>query len=267
MKKIDKNRLHTVYFKIKNENDVEDHNILKTFNFISFFANFNISIKTYNIKFLINSEDEYFIKFEINYQSLQSILENLNTLCIINDCCEKIIGIGEIFCQTHLLTEMIKTTDIEIINSYFSIRNQKLETCFFEYTKQSDLFNYLKTHPRNNNNDIFIVEKFELILVSEPDDLLEIKLNFDNDGAESDLSDLSDLSDSVDIDFKVSINGIEELSLNDSDDNDDNDDNFKKLKKCFTKIMNMNIPSDDDMCDVFDTCESEDFSDDDHIID
>jgi hypothetical protein len=253
MKKIDKNRLHTVYFKIKNENGTEDHNILRTFNFISFFANFDISIETYKIKFLINTEDEYFIKFEIKYQSLQSILENLNTLCIFNDCHEKIIGIDEIFCQSHLSSEMIKTTDIQTINSYFSIRNQKLETSFFEYTKQSDLFNYLKIHPRNNNNDIFIVENFELILVSKPDNLLEIKLNFDDDGNESDLSDLSnlsDLSDSVDIDFKVSINGIEELSLNDSDDSDDsddNDDNLKQLKKCFTKIMNIRIPSDDDL--------------------
>ena len=65
MKKIDKNRLHTVYFKIKNDDDAEDHHILKTFNFISFFANFDISIETYNIRFLINSEDQYFIKFEI----------------------------------------------------------------------------------------------------------------------------------------------------------------------------------------------------------
>jgi hypothetical protein len=275
MKKIDKNRLHIVYFKIKNENDTKDNNILKTFNFISFFANFDISIETYNIRFLINSDNEYFIKFEINYQSLQSILENLNTLCIINDCHEKIIGIGEIFCQSHLLSETITTTKIETINSYFSIRNQKLETSFFEYTKQSDLFNYLKTHPRNNNNDIFIVENFELILVSESDDLLEIKLNFDNDGNESDESDLSNLSDFVDIDFKVSINGIEELSLNDSmsdtdNDIDDTNNNLKQLKKCFTKIMNMNIASDDDISDISDSdddmsniCES----DDDHIKD
>jgi hypothetical protein len=238
MKKIDKNRLHTVYFKIKNENfREEDHNILKTFNFISFFAEFDISIETYNLKFLVNSENEYFIKFEINYQSLQSILEHLNTLCVVNDCGEIVTEIGEIFCQTHLSSEMIKTPDMETINSYFKIRNEKLETSFFEYTKQSDLFNYLKTHPRNNN-DIFKVGNFELILVNESYDLLEIKLNFDEEE--------SDFSDANDIDFKVSINGIEELSLNDSDSDDDMNDNIKQLKKCFTKIMNISMLSDDD---------------------
>jgi hypothetical protein len=256
MKKIDKKQLHTVYF--KTENNVEDYNILKKINFIKFFDDFDIKIETYSIKFLINSKDEYFIKFEIIYQSLQSILENINSLCIFNDCNEMIEETDKIFCQSHLSSEMIKVTDIKTINNYFKIRNQKLEESYNNYSQQSDLENYLKKHPKNNNNDVFKVCNFELILVSvsESYDLLELKLNFE---------DASDFSDSSDIDFNVSINDIEELSINNSDsedgseddstnDSDDIDDdidddiennmNIKELIKCFDTIMNINVQID-----------------------
>ncbi len=256
MKKIDKNQIHTVYFKIKTENNEEDHNILKTYNFINFFADFDIRIETYSIKFLIDSNGEYFMKFEIKYQSLESILEQLNNKCIINDCHEKITETDEIFCLNHSYFELIKANDIETINNYFKIRNQKLEQSYHNYLKQSDLVNYLKKHPRNDNNGQFKVCNFELILTSETDDLLEIKLNLEED---------SDFSDSNDIDFNVSINDIEELSIDDSDSNGDsdgeNDDmNIKKLRKCFDNIMSMNISNDNDIEDSDD--ENSDDSDD-----
>jgi len=52
--------------------------------------------------------------------------------------------------------------------------------------------------------------------------------------------------------------------MNDNDTDNDTNNNLKKLKKCFTKIMNISIPSDDDMSDtsesdddISDICESD----------
>lgn len=216
-----KNRLHEVYFKIENENENETHSYYNL-NFVKFFEDFGISIETYNFKVLINLNNEYFIKLEVVYQSLHEILEKINSLCIFENCSSEIIQTGIMFCKNHLESDV----NPEVIGNYFKNRSDKLEQTFFDYSRQSDLFNYLKTHPRNSDNTFkFDNDNIELLLIPERDDLLEIKLNMDDD---------NDNTDCIDAGFTVSITDIDEISINDTDDEDD-----CNINKYFSKIVNI----------------------------
>ncbi len=227
-----KNCLHEVYFKIKN-NEL-DYDL----NFVKFFEDFGISIESYNFKILMNLENEHFIKFEIIYQSLHQILERLNSLCIFENCNNEVIKNGIMFCKNHLESDATP----EVIGNYFKNRSDKLEQTFFDYSRQSDLFNYLKTHPRNSDDTFkFDNDKYELLLIPERDDLLEIKSDKDDD---------NDNADCIDAGFTVSITDIDEISINDTDDEEDGNINkyFSKIVNIINKI-DMNSDDSDDESD------------------
>lgn len=140
-------RCNKACFKIiidtKNKIDIE--NLLEKLeleNFNFFFNKLGIFYQTYNISFLSNSMNEYFIHFDILVPSLESLLIKKNHQCIYHNCNESIADYKMNFCNNHINHEL---EDI-------SIFDKELEQIFTNYKLQKNIYNFLKSH---HNNTIF----------------------------------------------------------------------------------------------------------------
>jgi hypothetical protein len=173
------NRLSEIYFKIKiientnndtkkENNDIENYlELLKKEDLTDFLISLGIFTQSYDINFLVNSNNEYFIKFEILTPSLNDLLNNKNHQCIFPDCYEIIINYRNNFCTEHL--EHPNINNYEIMNQYFDIHSQELKKIFTDYKNQKNLSNFIKS---NNNN-------IEPIIISYKSSLKDIIYNFE----------------------------------------------------------------------------------------
>ena len=222
------NRIREVCFKIiikSNdkiiENDVENYQEylekLELFDFNLFFDELDIVIETYSIIFLIDNDGNFYIKFDIYYPSLGSILKYKNSHCIYHKCDNIILNYSDYFCPTHLTDEIIN--NFEIVNSCFYEKNKELEELYNNYNEQSDLVNCLKNKPNYNffkitdnkleqnnlninlNADVKIEYFFEL--KEETAKLIEIDLN-------NDINDINDFNDFI---FGDELNSNNKLGL------------------------------------------------------
>ena len=193
-KNVDKNRLHTVYFKIVLKTDEckvftnEDYekvlDVLQTVNFYNFFEKNLIIVETYSIDFLVNPQGEYFIKLELLYPQLGALLEYKNSQCIYPECNDTIINYVDFFCNNHLKSEIID--NFEEVNKYFFIRSKELEEMYNSYKNQMELYNHLKEKETCYDENLFLLESseldnikcyMELIDNSCAEKLVEIELN------------------------------------------------------------------------------------------
>ena len=193
------NRIREVIFKIiikSNDNKIIDNNCesyqdylktLELFDFYLFFKELNIVIENYSIEFLINNKDDFYIKLDIYYPSLGSILKYINSQCIFPECNEKILNYSDNFCPNHLTDEII--SNFELVNNCFNNKNKELKELYNNYKEQADLYNCLKNKSVNNDN-IFKIknhkikeEEFDYFfeLIEDVNDnisqLIEINLN------------------------------------------------------------------------------------------
>ena len=196
------NKIREVFFKIiiksnKNnqviENDVENYQEylerLELFDFNSFFNNLDIVIETYSINFLIDNNGNFYIKFDIYYPSIGSILKYKNSHCIYHECENIILNYSDYFCPIHLTDEIMN--NFEVVNSCFYQKNKELEELYNNYNEQSDLLNCLKNKPNYNlfkitnnkleDNDLNECIEYFFELIEETSKLIEIDLNNDID--------------------------------------------------------------------------------------
>ena len=169
-KNVDKNRLHTVYFKVMLKTDEEkvftneDYekvlDILQTVNFYNFFEKNLIIVENYSIDFLVNAQGDYFIKLELFYPQLGALLEYKNSQCIYPKCNDTIINYTDFFCNNHLKSDIIDNFDE--VNKYFFIRSKELEEIYNSYKNQAEIYNYLKEKGSCYDNNLFLLESFRL---------------------------------------------------------------------------------------------------------
>ncbi len=208
---VEKNRIHIVYFKVllkhnkkktdtKNTdtdgvNDNSNYNlrvitsddyekvldIMQTYDFYKFFENNLIIVESYNIEFLVNPTGEYFIKLEILFPQLGSLLEYKNSTCICPGCEETILSYTDFLCNNHLNSDIINNFDL--INNYFYIRSRELEEIYNSYKNQTNINNYLMEKESQNNEGMFALNQLNLKeitcylkLTTEIDNLIEIDL-------------------------------------------------------------------------------------------
>ncbi len=194
---VNKNRIHIVYFKVllkhnKKESDSDiieissdDYekvlDIIQTYDFYKFFENNLIIVENYNIEFLVNPKGEYFIKLELLFPELGSLLEYKNSTCICTGCNEPILSYTDFLCNNHLNSDIIDNFDQ--INTYFYIRSKELEEIYNSYKKQTDINNYLIEKETQNDCGMFALNELRLNgvtcylkLSKEIDDLIEIDL-------------------------------------------------------------------------------------------
>ncbi len=155
---------------------------LKVEDLTLFLVNLGFYIQSYDINFLVNNNNDYFIKFEILIPSLNDLLNNKNHQCIFPNCNEIILNYRTNFCTEHL--ESPDINNIELINQYFELHSKELKQIFKDYKNQKNLSTFLKTkynniepilitYPSNNIPDI--IYSFEL--TTDINKLIEIELS------------------------------------------------------------------------------------------
>ena len=155
---------------------------LKVEDLTLFLVNLGFYIQSYDINFLVNNNNDYFIKFEILIPSLNDLLNNKNHQCIFPNCNEIILNYRTNFCTEHL--ESPDINNIELINQYFELHSKELKQIFKDYKNQKNLSTFLKTkynniepivitYPSNNIPDV--IYSFEL--TTDINKLIEIELS------------------------------------------------------------------------------------------
>lgn len=220
------NRIREVIFKIiikSTNNEIIDNNCesyqdylgtLELFDFYLFFKELNIVIENYSVEFLIDDKGDFYIKFDIYYPSLGSILKYINSQCIYLECNETILNYSDNFCPNHLTNEII--TNFELVNNCFNNKNKELKELYNNYKEQANLYNCLKNKSVNNDNifkiknDKIKEEEFNYFfeLIEDVDDnisqLISINLNtskdlnFQDDLNNSDSDKISDTDSDID---------------------------------------------------------------------
>jgi hypothetical protein len=209
---------------IDDKKNIDLENLLEKLeleNFNDFFNNLGIFFQTYNISFLSNSMNEYFINFDILVPSLESLLIKKNHQCIFPNCNESIIDYKINFCNNHMNTEL---TDI-------SVFDKELEQIFTNYKLQKNIYNFLKTQHSNTvfkyNNlccDLEIVENNiinKLVNIDLQNDMDDIDFMLDNiDGSDNELDDCSDMEDINEIEETNEIEKTNEMEEKNEMEND-----------------------------------------------
>jgi hypothetical protein len=130
---------------------------------------------------LVNPAGEYFIKFELLFPQLSSLLEYKNSTCICPGCEETILSYTDFLCNNHLNSDIINNFDL--INNYFYIRSRELEEIYNSYKNQTNINNYLTEKESQHNEGMFALNELNLKeitcylkLTTEIDNLIEIDL-------------------------------------------------------------------------------------------
>ena len=253
-KNVDKNRLHTAYFKVilkvdgdkcvsdakvfTNDDYEKVLDILQTVNFYNFFQKNTIIVENYNIDFFVNSKGDYFIKLELLYPQLGALLEYKNSQCIYPECNDTIINYADFFCNNHLKSEIIDNFDE--VNKYFLIRAKELEEMYCSYKNQFELYNYLKEKGTGkgtgDGNGLFLLEADEL----------------DNVKCYLELIDNSSAEGLVEIELNSMINNLDCMILNDSytfglDDSETRYENENEQEDCLIENMSELDESDQEL--------------------
>ena len=282
------NRIRELFFKIiiksnnNNENKIINNNIenyqsyleiLELFDFYAFFKKLNIVIENYSIEFLIDNKGDFYIKFDIYYPSLGSILKYINSQCIYLECNETILNYSDNFCPNHLTNEII--TNFELVNDCFNNKNKELAELYNNYKEQADLYNCLKNKSENNNN-IFKIKNhkikdeelnyfFELIEDKETSQLISINLNTIINDFEDNINDndndndkISDTDSDIDTDTENDLQNLDKtcnfedeilIKTQENKENQENDEKY--IKQEIKKYYDLNESTDnfDDSCD------------------
>ena len=194
-------RINEIYFKIKlNLEDVDidmDYllDLIQKEDWEPFLINLGIFIQSYNLVFLVNNSNEYFIKFQILVPSLQTLLTNKNHQCIFPDCNEIILNYKTSFCTEHLENQEIN--NVQLMTQYFDQHSQQLKDIYKHYKDQYNLYKFLTTNLKKNKK------------------MFDININLENKNIKCHLELINDTSKLIEIELTNKINELDCLILND----------------------------------------------------
>lgn len=197
-------RCNKACFKINKNDDIDIEKLLEKLeldNFNDFFNDLGIFFQTYNISFLSNSNNEYFIYFDILVPSLESLLIKKNHQCIFPNCNESIMDYKKNFCDNHLNSEL---QDV-------SIFDKELEQIFTNYKLQKNIYNFLKS---KYNNTIFKYNNLSCDLEIVNNNIINKLTNID---LQNDMDDINFMLDNMNDEDE------DELQENDSEIDDDSE--------------------------------------------
>ncbi len=226
-------RCNKAYFKIIIEQNNNIENTLEKLeleNFNKFFNDLGIFYQTYNISFLSNSNNEYFIKFDILVPSLESILIKKNHQCIFPNCNEIISDYKINFCDNHINHEL---QDVSIFDT-------ELEQIFTNYKLQKNIYNFLKTKYNKTN---FKYDNLYCDLEIVDDTIINKLVNIDLQNDMEDINFMLDNMTTSEIDENESdgINDIEDNNDIEYDSDLDDDLDPKELKSLLDHLQLFNL--------------------------
>jgi hypothetical protein len=224
-------RINEIYFKIKinSKDEDQDENVdmdylldlIQKKDWQTFFINLGIFIQSYNLVFLVDNSNDYFVKFQILVPSLQTLLTNKNHQCVFPDCNEIILNYRTNFCTEHL--ESNEINNAPLMTEYFDKHSQELKDIYKNYKEQYNLYNFLSKKLKINKKsfDINLENKnikcnCQLELINDTSKLIEIELT-------NNINDLDCLILNDDIyyehekpyDFQIDIDDLNKIQLDD----------------------------------------------------
>ena len=214
--------INSLYFKInffcKKTNQNITENIdkylasLEKEDFKDFLNNLGLFIQSYNISFMTNSTNQYFLKIEILQPSLKRLIQNRSIECIYPDCDDIILNKKYNLCEQHLNDSIIN--DVSLINSYLDQHIKKTKEIYNNYSNQKNIFLFLKNKYQHNSSFVYLSDSFRNINC-----ILEL-LNYD------DMNNINNDNNLIEIElpYKFDKRKINYHNVNDNDNDNDNDD-------------------------------------------
>lgn len=189
-----KNNIKNVYFKLKlvhhdekstklTNDEIEAYltEIYKTD--LSIFLNqYEIFYNSYNISFMIDNSNNYYLKFQIIPPGLNDLLINKNYQCIYQNCYEMILNIKGSFCPSH--TEMLQQLNPTQYDKLLKNHSDDLKKIYETFTAQNNLYNYfinfntidITEFIKNENNHS--IQCF-LEVIKKKDNMIDIDIPLD----------------------------------------------------------------------------------------
>jgi hypothetical protein len=274
--------IHNVYFRIlfkpKESSQIFEKNIEKNIekyltvlekeDLTRFLNNLGLFVQSYDIKFLTNNLDQYFLKVEILQPSFKRLIQNRSIECIFPNCNDITDNKNYNLCEKHLDDSIIN--NYEIMTQYLNEHIKKTKEIYNNYNNQKDIYSFLLNKHQDNIYFSYLSENFKNIscvleLVkydandsSNKEKLVEIELaykvnklklktlfNDPNTDADSDSSDSNSDSNSdsdADANSSRSDNGDDNLTDNNTQDclmdllNNKSDNINESYNKTITKI-------------------------------
>jgi hypothetical protein len=214
-------RINKIYFKITSElNDIDYLlDLIQKEDWSPFFINLGVFIQSYNLVFLVNNSNDYFVKFEILVPSLQTLLSNKNHQCIFPDCNEIILNYRTNFCNEHLESQDIN--NVQLMTKYFDEHSNQLKLIYKNYKEQYNLYNFLLIRLKKKDT-----KSFNISLENQ-----NIKCRFEL---------INDTSKLIEIELTNNINELDCLILNNNDNDNETSIESKKPYDFYLDIEELN---------------------------
>jgi hypothetical protein len=279
-------RINEIYFKINQNNNNQNNDnqnlelldidilldLIQKEDWQSFFISLGIFIQSYNLVFLVNNSDDYFVKFQILAPSLQTLLNNKNHQCIFPDCNEIILNYKTNFCPEHLESQDIN--NVQLMAQYFDEHSKQLKDIYKNYKEQYNLYNFLLNKLKKPNKNTLCINitignntKFQFELINDTSQLLEIELT--NRLNELDCLILNDTYTEPEkpYDFPIDIEDFTKIELDlmddeeeDTEDTENTEEKEEKKEEEETEEKD-DTEIDDDDKDIFDLLDNDSDSD------
>lgn len=167
--------IHNVYFKIlfkpKETSQVFENNIknniekyltiLEKEDLIPFLNNLGLFVQSYDIKFLTNNLDQYFLKVEILQPSFKRLIQNRTIECMVPNCNDIIVNKNYNLCVNHLDDSLINNS--QLMTTYFNQHIQKTKEIYNNYNNQKDIYSFLVNKYQDNIDFMYLSENFKNI--------------------------------------------------------------------------------------------------------
>ena len=256
-------RINKIYFKITSElNDIDYLlDLIQKEDWNPFLINRGVFVQSYNLVFLVNNSNDYFVKFEILVPSLQTLLSNKNHQCIFPDCNEIILNYRTNFCNEHLESQDIN--NVQLMTKYFDDHSNQLKLIYKNYKEQYNLYNFLLIRLKKKDKKSFNISlenqniKCRFELINDTSKLIEIELT--NNINELDCLILnnndSDTETSIEskkpYDFYLDIEELNKIQLDEEEEleaeNEDNNENEKQESEEEENDIDIDELSDSDL--------------------
>ena len=208
--------INSLYFKInfcsKKTNETITENIdkylasLEKEDFKDFLNNLGLFIQSYNISFMTNSTNQYFLKIEILQPSLKRLIQNRSIECIYPDCDDIILNKKYNLCEQHLNDSIIN--DVSLINSYLDQHIKKTKEIYNNYSNQKNIFLFLKNKYQNHSSFVYLSDSFrnvncilellnydDMNNINNDNNLIEIELPYKFDKRKINVKNVNNVND------------------------------------------------------------------------
>jgi hypothetical protein len=270
-----KNNMKNVFFKLNlshhdkitklTNDEIENYlvEIYKT-DLSSFLNQYEIFYNSYNVSFMIDNSNNYYLKVQIITPGLNDLLTNKNYQCIYPNCYEMILNIKGSFCPSH--TEITQQLNSLQYDKLLKNHAADLKKIYDTFTSQNNLYNYfinfkginitdfIKNNSTENSHDI----QCSLEVIKKTDNMIDIDIPLDfhenlyfkfinntllnHNHHMSDSDDESSFNDTNDNLDDLDLSNVDINSLYDDSDNQSIDDSKTEEQK----QENINVIEDND---------------------